>query len=62
MRNPRIEIFQDKRGEWRWHLRATNGRIVCQGESHTSKRDAIRAAKAVVATCAKDPVVVEVAS
>lgn len=33
------------RQPWRWHKRAPNGRILCQGESHGSYRDAMRAAR-----------------
>lgn len=47
MRQPRYVVFQDKAGQWRWHLKAANGRIVCQGEAHTRRRDAVRAAETV---------------
>lgn len=30
---------------WFWHKRAPNGRILCQGETHGSWRDAARAAR-----------------
>lgn len=46
-RNATIEIYTDKRGAWRWRLRSANGRIQCQGECHTRRRDAERAAEAV---------------
>jgi uncharacterized protein YegP (UPF0339 family) len=42
---PSVEYFQDVKGQWRWRVRATNGEIVCQGESHDSRRDAERAAE-----------------
>lgn len=38
----RFVIFKDAAGEWRWHLKASNGRIVAQGESYRSRRDARR--------------------
>lgn len=41
-RTSKVEFFQS-RGKWYWHLRAANGRIVCQGEAHGSERDARRA-------------------
>lgn len=47
MKKPKFHILQDKQGSWRWHLRAANGRILCQGESHTRKSDAERAIEAV---------------
>ena len=46
-RTPKIEVFQDRTLNWRWHLAAANGKTVCQGESHGTKRDAKRAATAV---------------
>lgn len=45
-----FHVFQDKRGGWVWHLKAANGRIIAQGESHTRKRDAERAVATVVET------------
>lgn len=47
MKAPRFEVYQDRRGEWRWRLRARNGRIIAQGEGHTRERDAWRAVEAV---------------
>jgi uncharacterized protein YegP (UPF0339 family) len=33
-------VYLDAVGEWRWHLRATNGRFVaCSGEGFTRKAD-----------------------
>jgi uncharacterized protein YegP (UPF0339 family) len=45
-RAPKIEVYQAADG-WRWRLRSTNGRILCQGEAHGSRRDARRAALGV---------------
>ena len=50
VRQPMFHVFQDKRGGWVWHLKAANGRIIAQGESHTRKRDAERAVSTVVET------------
>lgn len=36
-------VFPDAKGEWRWHLRARNGRIVaCSGEGYKRQRDCVR--------------------
>lgn len=32
------------RAHWRWRRNAANGRILCQGQAHTRRRDAARAA------------------
>lgn len=46
MKRPKIEIYPDESGEYRWRLKGGNGEIQATGEGHTSRRDAIRAAKA----------------
>jgi uncharacterized protein YegP (UPF0339 family) len=34
----KFEMFQDKAGEWRWRLKATNGQqIASSGEGYSSK-------------------------
>lgn len=44
-----FEVFRDQRGDWRWHLRAANGRIVADsGEGYASRRNAKRAINAFV--------------
>lgn len=35
-KNPKFEIYQDKAGEYRFRLKATNGQIVAVGEGYTS--------------------------
>lgn len=32
-----FEIYKDKRGEFRWRLRADNNQIIASGEGYTSK-------------------------
>jgi len=35
MRHAKLEIYRDKRSEWRWRLRASNGRILADsGEGY----------------------------
>lgn len=39
-----FEIYPDKSGDWRWRLRAANGRVVADGaEGYASKRNVNRA-------------------
>jgi uncharacterized protein YegP (UPF0339 family) len=47
MKSARFVVFQDKKKQWRWHLKAGNGRIIAQGEAHSRKADAQRAINAV---------------
>jgi len=49
MKSARFVVFQDKKKQWRWHLKAGNGRIIAQGEAHSRKADAQRAVRAVKA-------------
>lgn len=39
-----IRVYRDAEGEFRWAAIAGNGEIVAQGESHTRREDALRAA------------------
>ena len=43
MNRAHVEITPDAGGEWRWRLKAANGEIVCQGESHPDEAGARRA-------------------
>jgi uncharacterized protein YegP (UPF0339 family) len=34
----KIHVYQDRAGEWRWNLRARNGRIIaCSGEGYVKR-------------------------
>ena len=35
--NPKFEIYKDKKGEFRFRLKASNGEIIATGEGYTSK-------------------------
>lgn len=35
--NPKFEIYQDKKGEYRFRLKAGNGQIILVGEGYVSK-------------------------
>lgn len=44
----KLYIFKDKRGEYRWHLRAGNGKIVADSaESYKTLRNVYRALEAL---------------
>ena len=53
---PRFEVFLDKKGQWRFRLRARNGRIIAISESYVAKRNAEIGIEAVQ-DCAPDAVV-----
>ena len=50
MKRPKFVVYEDVSGAWRWRLVAANGRILCQGEAHTRKPDAVRACRTVANT------------
>ncbi len=42
----KVEAYQDKAGEWRWRLKAKNGRIIADGaEGYKTKSGIKRAVK-----------------
>jgi len=44
----RFELYRDKKGEWRWRLRARNGRIIADsGQGYRHKGDCRRMAAKV---------------
>jgi len=42
-----FEIFKDRRGEYRWRLKARNGEVVASSEGYTTKYSAQRSAQRV---------------
>ena len=36
-KNPKFEVYQDKRGEFRFRLKSTNGQIIAVGEGYKAK-------------------------
>jgi uncharacterized protein YegP (UPF0339 family) len=33
----KIHIFRGKKGQWYWHMKAANGKVVCHGEGYKRK-------------------------
>jgi uncharacterized protein len=43
MKMPKIEIYRDDAKEWRWRLKATNGKIVAvSGEGYKNKASILK--------------------
>jgi uncharacterized protein YegP (UPF0339 family) len=56
-----FEIYKDKRGEWRWRLRASNGQLVAiSEEGFASKQNVIRTLESVRKNAAEAEGYVEV--
>ena len=42
MAQAQFEVYKDKAGEWRWRLRASNGKIIGDsGEGYKNKQDCL---------------------
>ena len=46
--NPKFELYKDKRGAWRFRLRARNGRIIAASEGYASQAAALGGIQSVV--------------
>ena len=40
-KHPKFEVYQDKAGEYRFRLKATNGQIIAVGESYKAKKSCL---------------------
>ena len=43
-KKPFYEVFRGRRGQWYFHLKAANGKIVCQSEGYNTRRGATQGA------------------
>jgi uncharacterized protein YegP (UPF0339 family) len=48
-RRARVEVFKDRKGQWRFRLIAGNGEIIAQSEGYTRKYTATLGARRVLA-------------
>ena len=46
--NPRFELFQDKRGAYRFRLRARNGEVIAHSEPYSSKAACLAGIESVI--------------
>lgn len=47
-RRSKYEMYKDKKGQWRWRLRAANEKIIAtSGEGYTSKQNCLKGIAAV---------------
>ena len=52
-RHPVFAYWLSSDGDWRWHLKATNGEIVAQGEGYATKAGVLRGIAGVRRNAAK---------
>lgn len=46
-KNPKFEIYKDKKGEFRFRLKATNGQIIAVGEGYTTLANCLNGVESV---------------
>ena len=58
-KNPKFEVYADKRGEFRFRLKAANGQIVAVGEGYKAKASCLNGIKSIVKTAPEAATVIE---
>ena len=46
-KNPKFEVYKEKKGEFRFRLKATNGQIIATGEGYTTKPACLKGIESV---------------
>ncbi len=46
-KNPKFEVYQDKAGEYRFRLTATNGQVIATGEGYKAKASCLNGVESV---------------
>jgi len=54
----KIEVYEDERAEWRFRVKAKNGKIIAQGEGYTTKQHAMTGVDTLVRCMTCEPIVV----
>ena len=61
MRTPKFQVYPDSKGEFRWRLKAKNGRIIADGaEGYKTRANANRALDTVLDTLKTNVPIVDV--
>ena len=59
MKHPKFEIYADKRGEFRFRLKAANGQIIATGEGYKAKASCKNGIASIVKNAPEAAVVIE---
>ena len=57
--NPKFEVYLDKRGEYRFRLKARNGEIIATGEGYKAKASCLKGIDSIRRNAPESPVVKE---
>ena len=52
----KFELYKDRKGQFRFRLKASNGQIIASGESYTTKRAAMNGINSIKKNAADAPV------
>lgn len=58
-KHPKFEIYQDKAGEFRFRLKATNGQIIAVSEGYAAKKSCVNGVESVKKNAADAQTVME---
>lgn len=58
-KHPKFQVYTDRRGEFRFRLKATNGQIIAVSEGYTKLASCLNGIESVKKNAADSPVVVE---
>ena len=60
-KNPKFEVYADKRGEFRFRLKAANGQIIATGEGYKAKASCLKGIESIRKNAPEAAVVEELA-
>ena len=58
-KNPKFEVYADKRGEFRFRLKATNGQIIAVGEGYKAKASCFKGIESIRKNAPDAAIVIE---
>ena len=58
-KNPKFEVYADKRGEFRFRLKATNGQIIATGEGYKAKASCLKGIDSIRRNAPEAAVIIE---
>jgi uncharacterized protein YegP (UPF0339 family) len=50
MRAKTFKVYRDKKGEWRFQLVSSNGKIICSGEGYKRRADCVKTIQSIIRT------------
>ena len=59
-KHPKFEVYTDKRGEFRYRLKATNGQIIAVGEGYKAKASCLKGIESIRKNAPEAPMVIDI--